>query len=622
MSLFERIAKVNHPLAALAAVLGAAAWFHPAVAGSDLWWHLASGRRIWETASVPTTDPFSFTFGGQPWMNHEWLWDVIYWGAYRIDPQTVAWLNLAVLVVVFSGVFALARRESGSLLAAGAVTWMAAASAHWFLDIRPHLFTLLLVGILLLTREWKHAPWLWAPLMVIWANLHAGFAFGFGTMGLLVLTRTLQPSLSARRLVVPLRDWICLGLAFLALLVTPWGYHVWEYPAAYLDSGSPFRQIIEWQPPRLDLNPRNFQGRFWIYACVAALGLPMALRRSPFLAALALVTFAMAATSRRFIPLFAVTAAPTAARALAWGLQALRTRMPLLRHPMLELGCGALALALASLLWLDVRVSPRLLERWTQSDLYPRAAVRYLNALGPPRRLLNYYNWGGYLMLHAPEVRLYIDGRANTLYDDRIYLEYLSLLRGGPGIASQVAPYHFDAALLPAGALTRALQKLPDPWRVLFAGPSGVILAPPTSPLLHQQLPDVQAVLGDEPALEMLRAQSALLRRDLPRATEHLEASLAAEPLNLHAYGTLAQIRAMDGDVEGISQSIERGIRTMPRRREELRRLEARAYLQAGRPDLALGSLERAMPSGPFRLRKGTRVQIEQLREQVEAARQ
>jgi tetratricopeptide (TPR) repeat protein len=616
------MAKVNHPLAALAAALGAAAWFHPAVAGSDLWWHLASGRRIWATVSVPTTDPFSFTFAGQPWMNHEWLWDVIYWGAYRIEPQAVAWLNLGVLLIVFGGVFALARRESGSLLAAGAVTWMAAACAHWFLDIRPHLFTLLLVGVVLQTRDWKHAPWLWPPLMAIWANLHAGFAFGFGTIGLLVLTRTLELSWPTRRLVIPRREWFCLGLAFLALLATPWGYHVWEYPAAYLDSESPFRQIIEWRPPDFELNPRFFQGRFWIFAALTALGLPLAARRSPFLAALALVTFAMAATSRRFIPLFAVTAAPTAARALAWGLQGLRARVPQLQHPAVGLGCTAVALALAGLLWLDVRIYPRLLERWTQSDLYPRAAVRYLNALGPPRRLLNYYNWGGYLMLHAPEVRLYIDGRANTLYDDRIYLEYLALLRAGPGIAPRLAPYQFDAAILPSGALVQALQRLPDPWRVLFAGPSGVILAPPTSPLLRQPLPDVHEVLGDDPALDMLRAQSVLLRDDRARALDYLEASLAAEPLNLHAYGILARIHALSGNIEGIEESIERGLREMPRRREELHRLEARAYLQADRPDLALATFERAVPSGPFRLRRSTESQIERLRAQLEAARE
>ena len=73
------MAKLNRGLAVLAALLGAGAWFQPSVAGSDLWWHLAAGREIWEKHSVPTTDHFSFTFAGQPWMHHEWLWGAGYW---------------------------------------------------------------------------------------------------------------------------------------------------------------------------------------------------------------------------------------------------------------------------------------------------------------------------------------------------------------------------------------------------------------------------------------------------------------------------------------------------------------------------------------------------------------
>ena len=111
MSLLEKIAKLNWILAPLAALLGASAWFQPAVAGSDLWWHLASGRDIWALGHIPTTDPYSWTYQGEEWMNHEWLWDVIYWAAYRLDPEAVAWLNLAVVFAVFSLAFVAVVRE-------------------------------------------------------------------------------------------------------------------------------------------------------------------------------------------------------------------------------------------------------------------------------------------------------------------------------------------------------------------------------------------------------------------------------------------------------------------------------------------------------------------------------
>src|SRR5712691_7796370 len=63
---------LSHWLAFSAVLLGASAWFQPSVAGSDLWWHLASGRELWKRGPFAlTADPFSYTFGGREWMNHE-----------------------------------------------------------------------------------------------------------------------------------------------------------------------------------------------------------------------------------------------------------------------------------------------------------------------------------------------------------------------------------------------------------------------------------------------------------------------------------------------------------------------------------------------------------------------
>ena len=223
MSLFEERAKINRGLAFAVAVLGAAAWFQPGVAGSDLWWHLASGRDLWDHGAVHTADPFSYTFGGRTWMNHEWGWDVLYWGLYQINPQAVAWFNLGVVVTIYSLVYLISRRVSGSSLAAGAVLWLAAASAHWFLDIRPHLFTLLFVSIFLLTRERSWAPWMWPPLVVLWANLHSGFVFGVGAIGLYVLVRTLEASFRAQHLVVYRREWISIAVCLIAMTANPYG---------------------------------------------------------------------------------------------------------------------------------------------------------------------------------------------------------------------------------------------------------------------------------------------------------------------------------------------------------------------------------------------------------------
>jgi tetratricopeptide (TPR) repeat protein len=599
------MAKINRWLAPLAAIVGAAAWFQPSVAGSDLWWHLAAGREILETRSLPTVDHFSFTFAGRDWMHHEWLWGVGYWLAWEIDPQLVAWANLGLLVAVFAVAFEVARRHCGSSFAAGLALWGAAATSYWFLDIRPHELTLLFVGIVLLTRDKPWAPWLWPPLMVLWCNLHGGFVFGFGAIGLFALAETLRGSWAARRLSIDWRLWAGVALTGLAFLCNPWGWRILEYPAAYLDSSSPFREILEWQPPGFSLDPRGFAGRFtWLLAAAVA-GAALELRskrRDPYLVSLAAVTCAMALTSRRFIPLFAVTALPMLATLFTALRDAVAGRLPEALAGRVAAAAPLAALVLALALWRDVRLTPGLLERWTESQLYPRAALTYLRAVAPGPRLLNHYNWGGYVMLHAPEFKLLIDGRANTLYDDKTYLDYVALTRAGDGLAARLAQYPVDAALLPAGP-GRLAEVLAGPrygWRVIYSDGVATVLLPPGSPRLARLLPRPGDLLADDPDWLLLRGEAAAGEGNRAAARSLTEAAIERDPLLVRGYGQLADLYAQEGDAAGVAAAIERGIEVEPRSTQSFRQVEAYAWDRMGERERALAALEQAVPRGPF----------------------
>jgi len=622
LSLFESRAKINRAAAALLAVAGAGAWSQPAVAGSDLWWHLASGRDIWALGAVPRRDPYSFTASDALWMNHEWLWDWIYWPVYAAHPQLVAWFHLAVILAVFLGVFEVARRASGSLAGSILATWGAAASAHWFLDIRPHVFTLGLVQVVLLTRHKPWAPWLWPALVVVWANLHGGFVFGVGMVGLIAVVRTLERSWAARRPVLLRREWIGAGLALLAMLVTPWGYHALEYPLAYLDRDSPFRSIVEWRPPGFGLRSWDFQGRFWWMTLSALPGVWLVARRDRYSIALAAVAFAMACTSRRFIPLFAVIAAPFTACTIGWAIGRAGKAWPALRQP--PVARAALAACALAVLWLwsGVRVAPNLLERWTQADLYPMAALRYLEALQrpgePPLRLLNYYNWGGFLMLHGSDLRLLIDGRANTLYSERIYTDYLSLLRADPGFSSRLARYPADAALLPPGELARQLMRQPDPWVVLYADSGSRLLAAPGSRLLGRPRPNLSELLAGEPTLYLRRALGARQRRDPDAALRDIERALELDALSVNAWGDLMDTQAERRDRGGLDRAVGRALASTPRRAAELSQRAAAAYESLGDLLSALPLTRDAVPSGPFRSPSAARERVRQLERRIE----
>jgi tetratricopeptide (TPR) repeat protein len=600
--------------AALVAVLGAGAWFQPSVAGSDLWWHLASGRLIWSSGSIPHADPFSYTFAGRPWTNHEWLWDVLYWRIYQVHPEGVAWFNLALLFVIFALAYRLARVTSGSRLAAGAVLWLAAAASHWFFDIRPHLFTLLFVMTVLVLRDRAWAPFLWPPLVLVWVNLHGGFTFGLGVIGVIALSHTARASLAAQRLSIPMREWISVAACFVAMLCNPYGASILEYPIAYLDPDSPFRWIIEWLKPGFGLDPGTFEGRFWWLAILAAAGLWPALRRAPELAAIALVSFAMAATARRFIPLFALTSAPVAALGIAAALAGARARLAPLRHaaaPAIALGAAGL---LALLLWRDVRLTPRLLDRWTEHWFYPAAALAYLQVLDRPERILNYYNWGGYMFLHAPEIRVFIDGRANTLYDEHIYTDYLEIIAAQPGYRELLRRHRIELVFVPTHShLVQGLLSEPEPWKLLYLDRAASILVPQGSPLLERPLPEHPLAKSGHPDLELNEIKRLTRAGRFDEGIARLQGILERDPLLPQFWGELAVLHVRRGDLVAAQAAIDQAIDLMPQEARRMLEMEATALEEAGALDEAIATLRAAMPNGPFSPRDQTKRRLEAL---------
>ncbi len=539
-------------------------------------------------------------------MNHEWLWDVVFWRAYQLHPDAAAWLNYAIVCAIFALVFAGTRHACGrgSEWNAGLACLLAAFVSRGFLDVRPHLITLLFTAILLRTHRRRWAPWLWPPLVALWANLHAGYPFGVGVIALIVLLRTLETRQRAGKWVWERGLWLGVAFSALAMLANPWGAGLLAYPLEYLQPQSPFRTISEWQAPPWGWDPRGFEGRFWWFALLAALGLRAGWRRERELVALSLVTFAMAVTSRRFIPLFAVTAAPL----LGLLFRDVGARWP---NRMPRLVPAIAGLGIATVLVTGVRLVPRFLDRWTRADTYPEAAIQVLNQLGPPRRVFNDYVWGGYILLHAPEAQVFIDQRANTVYDASILRAYRFLIAGKAGLHDQLSNYGADVALVRTGSPVAAgLRRGPGPWIVVYSDSLATILLPPDSPFRGKARPP-----QNHPDALIYRAELAEQRGNYAGAAGLLDRAREQDPLLMRVYARLARVRASVGDARGVARSIERGLRVQPRRRDFLRQAEARAYESMGEPELALRALAQVSLRGPFDDRRSIDRWIRRLRE-------
>ncbi|TXS94078.1 hypothetical protein FV139_10750 [Parahaliea maris] len=449
------------------------------MAGADLWWHLAGGREILDQGTLWLRDTWSYSAAGERWRNHEWLADLVYYGWYSLfGLKALLYWKLLVVVLCYGLLQSLLYRLCGSHAAALLLTVMALAVGAPFIDIRPHLYSLL-AFVLLLHLGVRRAPfWQFALLFLVWVNLHGGFM-----LGLLVLPFLLFPfNAPSWDAVWKVAKWE-LGCVAVCVL-NPDGVKVVIYPLTYaLQAESPFRSIAEWLPP---WTPGGIQSPlfFWVLPLLPlsllCWLLPVVRRSTTFpwwSLGVALLTLAMALTSRRFIPLFGIALAVFMAPACGALLGLLRG------YWRWGLWLAALVLGLYRLAPYPLQAAPAF-HYLTAEYSFPHFMVEVMQRSGIRGKVFAYYNWGGYLHLRTDgAVSVYIDGRANTLYDDQTYLNYVSVLRGDPGWMDIVEQSGADYFLWPSDR-GNARHKIRDlvqqrRWQPVFRTGSAILLARP-----------------------------------------------------------------------------------------------------------------------------------------------
>jgi hypothetical protein len=455
------------------------------VTDPDVWWHLRTGQLIAQTHRVFHADPYSFTRFGQPWVDHEWLSQLFIFGLYRL----AGWAGLiagfgTVIAAAFMVVF---WRCPGRPYVAGVITLLGAFASAPSWGVRPQMFTLLLASLLLLILERSYQRprvlW-WTPLlMLLWVNLHAGYALGIALIALFLVGDALDaafgfkdgPPLAAR--------FRSLALALLACTVVvplnPYGAAMYSYPLQTLGSRAMQSYIGEWLSP--DFHQHRYLPMLIMILATVALAALSPRRLRPREVLLLSVTSFAGLRSVRHIPIYALIAIPILS---AMVLACLRDRGVARRLegkslPMTPAKTFLNAVLLAGFLVFTVArvrlVSNRQAE--TEAKEFPAAAVSFLTAHQALAPILNHYNWGGYFIWRLyPGYRVYIDGRAD-LYGDAFMddLATTYYLRGDLW-RSSFEKWGIRTVVLPPDApLVTALRALPD-WKTIYADDQAVIL--------------------------------------------------------------------------------------------------------------------------------------------------
>lgn len=424
----------------------------------DVRWHIAAGQWMIEHLAVPRSDPFSFTFAGQPWMAFEWGSQLVYAGAYRLAGfGGVAAVVTAALVALHVLVVTQARRWVGPVGIAITIILLDLVLIPMILA-RPHVLgwvmLALWLALLLKARDADRTPPLFAAaLMTVWVNLHGSFAIGL----VLAAVVALDACIAAKWRWPVVRGWAVFGvLSALAAMINPNGIHGFLYPLE-IARLTTLPLIVEWRPSDWGRTPFFFVALGVVALLMAWRGVKL----RPVVAGLLVFLLAIAFLQMRHQAVLAIVAAMLLPRALGGA-----------ERPAL-LGKVERRLAVAA-------VAGFLLFRFlgplepAENGANPKSAIAALPVELRDQPGLNGYGFGGPLILEG--IRPYIDGRSD-MYGDAFFADYQDILDGDAQAFDRAsARYRLRWTMLgPRYAKLIARLDSDPAWRRIYADRNAVI---------------------------------------------------------------------------------------------------------------------------------------------------
>ncbi len=429
----------------------------------DLWLHLGMGRYIAHNGYVPTHDVLSCTIAGKPWVNHEWLFQLLvyhihqWWGFNGLIA-----MQMGVVCLTFVILLLLCYRDDRQWQLIFLLLLVMVVYQTRF-TIRPDIFSLLFFAsfIYLLARH-LHQRWTLAVLVglqVLWVNMHGFFFFGPLLAGLGIASEAIK-----RHVPLP-AGWKAAGrltdeeyqrlkvaglLLVLACLVNPLTFKGAFYPLTVLfqlsgDSKIFFDHIYELQKPITMATLWNQDYvHYKILIVVSAYSFLLNRRRidiSVFLLWLVFLLFSLAAIRNlvffafaAYVVFMANTASITSQDILPLSFVNPRFKSingivlkVILIMWMLNYGLDASANG-----YFDFDTYARKSEYWGVSKrIYPYKGVDFLVRNGIKGNFFNDFNSGAYLVGRAsPNIKVFMDGRTEV-YGPKFFERYKSIWKEG-----------------------------------------------------------------------------------------------------------------------------------------------------------------------------------------------
>jgi hypothetical protein len=445
---------------------------------TDFWWHLRVGEDILATRHWPTTDPYSFTAAGHPWMAAEWLGDVLFAGVERagglraLDLLLIV-LSAAVILALYGFCCLRSENSKASFVASAVLTVLSLPVLNFRPQMLGFLFILLTLTALERFRQgWPRALWFLPLLFLIWVNAHGSWMIGllivlvYWACGLKDFTLggvkmcTWAPAQRQRISLIFL-------LSLAVLPITPYGTKLAAYPFMVMSSlPVNLASINEWQPMPFNL----FGAKLLLALIIVFFAAQLVYKPKWRLEELALFFFgtAMACLHVRFVLVFVPFFAPLFATLLARWIPGYERE-----KDQYWLNAAFMTAMLAGMIHY---FPPQTEIEKSIATMYPSGAVAYMRPHPMPTRMLNSYGFGGYLEWTGAREKVFIDGRGELYEMSGVFSDYMHISLLKPGTLSVLRGYQVQACLLDREEpLAVFLASLPE-WQTVYSDDVSTLL--------------------------------------------------------------------------------------------------------------------------------------------------
>jgi len=277
--------------------------FSVAQVDPDLWGHLKFGEDMFTQQALPRYDAYSYSSYGAPWINHEWLSELIFYLIFNSAKSAalIAFKLLAGLFITFLLYISIIKNTKSIYLRLLFMAFSLSLICQGF-SLRPQIFTyVFFTGLVFLIDNFentKDARWL-SPLPVIfllWTNLHAGFLSGIGMLLIYAFYKLFKKEITKNLIFITI-------ISLLATLINPYGAKIWLFT---LGAVTKYRfYITEWR--RVDLSLGYFD--YFALGLASAVGFLFSRRkRLGYEIASILIAFYFSFQHNRHVVLFAILA--------------------------------------------------------------------------------------------------------------------------------------------------------------------------------------------------------------------------------------------------------------------------------------------------------------------------